>query len=342
MKTGAFGLGALLLAVSLILSSLMVAPLTASAFWWSWGDNHAHAQDDDNDDGENVTVTIKKYIDGELATSESADGNAFPMSSSWDDPDGIGEGSGEFTLSADTSPAYTAVTSQMETGADYTVSETLGGDIVSSTCEGDHPFVLAGYSTGASLAAAASANVSTTTPSFTDLSDDAYVIVWNESCDDDDNNDDDTATSSGSISGEVTGGSSDEDPGELAVTSIDAQKTTAIANGEFVDGWQYVFNITVPTDEPNLAMKFADWMQSDSDHTLSVADNMRISSEQANASTTVLLTAANSYSSPDLHMTEDLNEDEEGLQVQVLVEVAVPADTYNGTYSTEYGVRTLP
>lgn len=336
MKTGAFELSALLLAVA-----LMVAPLSASAFWWPWGEHHAHAQGNNGDD-DKVTVTIKKYIDGEPATSSNADGNSFPMSSSWDEHNRDGEGSGEFTLSADTSPAYTAVTNEMKTGADYSVSETLNGDIVSSTCEGDHPFSLAGYSTGDSLSAAASASVSATAPSFTDLSDDAYVIVWNESCDDDDDNGNGNATSSeGSISGEVTGGSSDDEPGELAVTSIDAQKTTAIANGEFDDGWQYVFNITVPADEPDLAMKFADWMQSGNDHTIPVANNMRISSNQAADTSAVVLTAADAYSSPELHMTGDLDEDEDGLQVQVLVEVAVPSGTYNGTYSTDYGVRTL-
>lgn len=340
MKTGTYGLGALLLAMSLLLSSLMIAPTNASAFWWPWGENHAHAQGNNNNDDSKVTVTIQKYIDGELATSESADGNAFLMTALWDDPDGVGEGSGAFELSADTSPTYTAVTSEMKTGADYSVSEVLDSDLVSATCEDGIPYTLAGYSTGASVEAAASASLSTASPSFTNLSGDAYVIVWNESCEEDDDNG--NATSSGSITGEVTGGSSDTDPGELVVTSVDAQKTTAVANGEFADGWQYVFNITVPDDEPNLAMKFADWMQSGNDHTILVANNMRISSEQANASSTVTLIASNTYSSPELHMTGDLNEEEDGLQVQVLVEVAIPSDTYNGTYSTEYGVQTLP
>jgi hypothetical protein len=336
-QTGTFRLGALLLIVSMIITGLMTVPSNASAYWWSWGGHHAHAQDDDNNDDSTVTVTIQKYIDGEKATSESADGNAFAMNASWDDPDGIGAGSGEFELSANTSPKYKAVTAELQTGADYNVSEKLDGDLVGSSCDADHPYALVGYSSGTSTELAVDADVSTAAPSFTDLSENQYVIVWNKSCDDDNGN----ATSSGSISGEVTGGSS-EDPGELAVTSIDAQKTTAVANGEFADGWQYVFNITVPTDEPDLAMKFANWMQTNGDHTIPVGGNMRISSEQASSTSTVVLTAENAYSSPDLHMIEDLNEDEDGLQVQVLVEVAVPSDTYNGTYSTQYGIRTLP
>ena len=70
---------------------------------------------------------------------------------------------------------------------------------------------------------------------------------------------------------------------------------------------------------------------------------MRISSAQAdNGGATILLTAANTYSSPELTMTGDLDAGTDGLQVQVVVEVAVPSDTFNGTYSTSYGVRTLP
>lgn len=340
IKTEAFGLGALLLIISMVLSGLMLSPNNASAFWWPWGDYHhkAHAQDDDDDDDETVTVTIKKYIDGALATSESADGNAFPMTASWDDPDGIGAGSGSYELSA--SNSYKAETSEMDEGADYSTSEVLDGDVVAANCEGEHPYKLVGYSTGTTSQAASAAEVSASAPSFTDLSEDQYVIVWNESCDDDDDNG--TATSTGSISGEVTGGQNATSTGELMVTSVDAQKTTAIANGEFADGWQYVFNITVPTDEPNLAMKFANWLHTNGTNTIPVANNMRISSDQASATSTVTLTAADTYSSPDLHMTGDLDGDEDGLQVQVLVEVAVPSDTLNGNYSTEYGVRTLP
>ncbi len=341
IKIGLFGFGTSVLAMSIIMSGMMLAPNSASAFWWPWGDNHVYAQggNDDDDDESPVTVTIQKYIDGELATSESAGGSAFPMTASWDDPDGIGAGSGAYTLASTTSPAYQAVTAEMQVGADYSTSEVLDGDLVAATCGDDHAYELVGYSVGTTSAAAAAATVSATAPSFTNLTSDKYVIVWNETCDDDT----DTATSSGSISGEVTGGASDEDPGELMVTSIDALKTTAIANGQFADGWRYLFNITVPTDETDLAMKFSDWTQSGTDHILPVAGNMRISSDQASDSNLVVtLNAADTYSTPELIMTGDLNEDEDGLQVQVLVEVAVPSDTFNGTYSTNYGVRTLP
>lgn len=315
------------------------SPQNAQAFWWPWGDEHhkkAHAQDTDDD--ETLTVTIHKYIDGEAATAESAMDSAFPMTATWDDPEGIGSGSGNFDLSAETSPAYSAVTAEMNAGADYEVSEVLDTDLVAATCAGDHPFALVGYTYGDSLEDALEAEISVSDLSLTDLDESQHVIVWNETCEEDDV----VATSTGNIEGEVTGGVSETDPGELMITSIEALKTTAIANGEFEDGWQYLFHVTVPSDEPNLSMKFMDWVHTNGINTLPVAGNMRISSEQAAATSTVTLAAEDTYASPDLMIVDDLNGSEDGLQVQVLVEVAVPSDTVNGTYSTEYGVRALP
>jgi len=332
IKTQMFGLGSTVLVLGLIASGLALAPNNASAFW-PWGNFHSLAQAYHNNDDSVVTVTIQEYIDGELATGETANNTSFPMTASWDDSGGIGSGSGSYDLSIDNS--YTAETAQMQVGADYSTSQLLDGDVVSMSCDEGHPYKFIGYSTGSSVAAAASADIMSTAPAFVNLEGDHYVIVWSESCDDD-------IPQAGDISGEVTGGQSNENPGVLEVTSVDAQKTTATANGEFADGWQYVFDITVPTDEPNLAMKFEDWAQTDGANTIPVADNIRISSEQASATSTVVLTADGVYSSPDLHVVNDLDANEDGLQVQVLVEVAIPADTYNGTYSTSYGVRTLP
>jgi hypothetical protein len=339
LDTKALGKIALALSLGIAVLGLSFAQATnAQAFWW-WGAGYAHGQETDDDD--TVTVTIKKYIDGEVATAGSADSLSFPMAATWNDPEGAGEGSGNYTLSPSTTPSYQAKTSELNEGASYSTHEVLDAANVGASCTlGGKPFALVGYSVGASLELAKDATVSSTSPSFTNLTQDKVVIVWNETCDD--NATTTPGGSSGEISGQVTGGQNGEDPGDLEVTSIEAQKTTATANGEFADGWRYVFNVTVPTDEPNLAMKFADWVdEDDASHTIPVANNMRISSAQANASSTVLLTAANTYSSPDLHMTGDLDDEEEGLQVKVVVEVAVPTSTFNGNYSTTYGVRTL-
>ncbi len=162
------------------------------------------------------------------------------------------------------------------------------------------------------------------TPSFTDIQTDKFVIVWNDDC-----------STDGQISGEVVTAT-----GTLAVTSIVVTDASATANGTFEDGWEYVFNITLPSDENDLSMKFSDWMMTSGSSTIPAANNIRISSSQANNSgATVLITAANTYSSPTLTMTTDLNPSQDGIQVQVVVEVKVPSGSTNGSYTTNYGVK---
>lgn len=139
----------------------------------------------------------------------------------------------------------------------------------------------------------------------------------------------------GEIEGEVVG-----ENGTLAVTSIEMTDSTASANNSFEDGWEYVFNITIPSDETDVSMKFADWMISGGGSTIAAANNMRISSSQANnGGATVLITAANMYSTPALTMTTDLNPALDGMQVKVVVEVKIPSGTTNGSYATSYGVK---
>jgi hypothetical protein len=144
----------------------------------------------------------------------------------------------------------------------------------------------------------------------------------------------------GTIGGDVTGGQNPN--GSLQVTSITTVQNSATADGSFANGWKYVFHITAPTNETKLSMKFADWMSLVGSSTIPVANNVRISSLQANnAGATILITAANLYSSPDLTMTGDLDLATVGRQVDVTVEVAVPAGSVNGGYTTSYGVKTI-
>jgi hypothetical protein len=148
-----------------------------------------------------------------------------------------------------------------------------------------------------------------------------------------------TSTSTGDLDGEVVSGN-----GVLEVTSITKTKGTAIANGVFEDGWVYTFNITVPTNEKKLAMKLGDWVDTaNASNTIATANNVRISSAQAdNSGAKILLTEANTYSAPELTMATDLNTELAGMQVQVIVEVKVPTGSANGSYSTSYGVKTSP
>jgi hypothetical protein len=265
-------------------------------------------------------VTILKYIDGSQATAQTASSSDFQFNATWN-ASSTGSGSGGFTLSATSSPAYQASTTELTNGGSYSFNEVLGGNTTAScatsTASSTKAFSLAGYSIGNTLAAAASATPSLSSPSFTNLMEDKYVIVWNNSCTS-------NATTTDS----------------LHVTSVDVIQGTAVADGSFEGGWKYLFHITAPSSEADLAMKFSNWVSSSSSSTIPVAGNMRISSSQSNnASSTVTLNAANTYST-NLHMTGDLSTTTAGRQVDVLVEVAIPQGSENGTYSTTYGIRT--
>ena len=275
------------------------------------------------DESQNVTVTIEKFIQGAPATAATANNADFPMTATWD-AENIGDGTGSYVLSASNTVPYQAVTATMTKGADYKTKELVNGAVVGAQCATGKPFALQGYTTGTSRAAAIAATPSMAMPTFTDLQNDKFIIVWNRDC----------ALPEGQLRGEVVG-----NDGVLEVTSIEMVDTTATANGSFESGWKYIFHITAPMSEPNIAMKFSDWLRTGGNGTIPVADNMRISSLQAdNGGATILLTAANVYSTPDLHMVGDLDPNMDGRQVEITVEVAVPNGTPNGSYTTSYGV----
>ncbi|RJQ35400.1 calcium-binding protein [Candidatus Parcubacteria bacterium] len=125
-----------------------------------------------------VTVSIAKYVDGVHATTLNAEGLSFPMQSSWD-ADNIGAGSGSFSLAPAT---YEAQTASMSSGADYSTNEVLSGASVGESCAEGKPFALVGYSTGDSFASAATSTATTTSPALTNITNDAYIIVWNKDC----------------------------------------------------------------------------------------------------------------------------------------------------------------
>ena len=286
-----------------------------------------------------VKVTILKYLDGVMATASSTNGASFPMSATWNATN-TGSGTGSYDLAAagfngDPTP-YQAITSPMTNGASYSTNEVTGGAVVGALCTTGQPFALQGYAVGPTLAAAQAAAMATTAPSFTNLHHDEFVIVKDMSC----VGNPTYSSSTGAIGGNVGGGVSNDVP--LVVTSIDRIQTDATADDSYVHGWKYVFHITAPMSEPKLAMKFADWMNTIPTSTLATANNVRISSLQANnGGATIVLTAANTYSVPDLQMVSDLSTSTPGRQVEITVEVKIPATTVNGAYTTNYGVRSL-
>ncbi len=304
----------------------MTAPaftgLTASKFVIVWNDDCAIPPPPTS-----VKVTINKYVDGMQASSSTAANAAFPMNAT------STAGNGTYELDADgyngDPTPYQAKTSDMAPGSDYATNESLDGSVVGASCSAGKPFALVGYTTGDSAAEAAAATPTSTAPSFTGLTHDKFVIVWNHDC----------SNADGTIGGDVTGGTAPE--GTLAVTSVETVNATATADGSFEHGWKYVFNVTVPDDELNLAMKFADWTSVPAGSSIAAANNIRISSAQANNSgATVLITAANTYSSPALVINGDLDPNMAGKQVKITVEAAVPASSANGSYVTSYGIRT--
>ncbi len=131
-----------------------------------------------------VKVTIVKYLDGQLATANSANNTSFPMTATWS-AQNIGSGSGGFSLGPNgfNNPnPYEATTADMTPGANYSTQEN-----VPTTCDAGNPYELVGYSSGATLEDAIANGSgqnqpSPTPPSFTGMQSDEYVIVWNATC----------------------------------------------------------------------------------------------------------------------------------------------------------------
>src|SRR3990167_5724813 len=71
--------------------------------------------------------------------------------------------------------------------------------------------------------------------------------------------------------------------GTLGITAVSVEKTYAQADNDFAHGWKWVFDVTVPTDEPVLQMKFGNWTKTNS--AISPAGNVRFYSAQSSNST---------------------------------------------------------
>ncbi|MCX6731473.1 MAG: DUF5011 domain-containing protein, partial [Candidatus Parcubacteria bacterium] len=137
------------------------------------------------------------------------------------------------------------------------------------------------------------------------------------------------------------------DTAVLGVTQISAVQTFATADGTFTNGWRWVFDVTVPTSETILKMKFADWISGS--NSIPAGSNIQFystqSSNASDAAHAVAITAANNYSGEmDLinNSSSDLNSTQAGRQIQVTVEARVPVGSAGGSYSTSYGIKSLP
>lgn len=131
------------------------------------------------------------------------------------------------------------------------------------------------------------------------------------------------------------------DQGTLQVTSITPTQTLATPNGNFDNGWEWIFNVTVPANETVVKMKFADWTSGTS--TIATANNVRFFSPQsinANSTSTAKTLTDNSYGDAIiLNPNLDLSTQTVGRQIQIVVQVRVPAGTGGGNYTSSYGIR---
>jgi len=125
-------------------------------------------------------VHIYKFINGEQATAENADGASFPMITPT-------YGNAPFTLDSDGwtegDAPYEASTSTIEANGTYTAYENTETSLVGTSCKDGKPYALVGYSSGTSLEGAIESEKSETAPTVT-VDGDQYIIVWNEACDD--------------------------------------------------------------------------------------------------------------------------------------------------------------
>ncbi len=132
-------------------------------------------------------VHIFKFINGVLATAANANNAVFPMLTSFLSSVYGNIVDAPFTLSPTgwgaSDAAYEASYVGGAVGDNYSAHEvTTGNTVVGATCAAGQPFALNGYTTGDTLATAQGATPSTTTPAFTNLQKDEYVIVWNKTC----------------------------------------------------------------------------------------------------------------------------------------------------------------
>lgn len=131
----------------------------------------------------------------------------------------------------------------------------------------------------------------------------------------------------------------------LGVTQITAVQTFASADGIFDNGWKWVFDVTVPTDETIVKMKFADWTNGASK--ILAANNIRYysaqSSNASDASHAIVISASATYADAmKINSGADLDVAKAGRQIQITVEASVPENSAGGSYSTSYGIQSNP
>lgn len=149
--------------------------------------------------------------------------------------------------------------------------------------------------------------------------------------------------STGSLTAAVTSGGGGTSG--IQINSITAVRTSGVADGTFQNGWSWVFDVSVPLNETNVSMRFNDWLMSGSNNVIPVANNVRFySSQSSNANTqsnAIYITQPGVYSAP-MMMNSTLGGAPSGMRrVNITVETRIPTGSQVGTYSTNFGIRSL-
>jgi len=148
----------------------------------------------------------------------------------------------------------------------------------------------------------------------------------------------------------------------VVVDEIIAQNNYVVADNTYINGWHYIFRITINTNETNLYVKFADWVNS-ADSTVAVNGNTRLlfntagggigagvgltNSDIENGFGSVISCAlGNNYidqtcgGSPSaINVSGIDNSTAPGRQIQFDVFTKIPTTTAPGFYTTTYGVK---
>ena len=147
----------------------------------------------------------------------------------------------------------------------------------------------------------------------------------------------------------------------VVVDEIVAESSTATADDTYINGWHYIYRITVNTDETELSVKFTDWDNADTTDTIAANDNMRVlfNSVTANGLGAVVgltdsdiedgfgdvdsYAIGNDYTdqTPDVIDISGLDTGNvrDGRQVQFDVYTKLPVTTVPGFYTTTYGIQ---
>ncbi|MCX6796696.1 MAG: hypothetical protein NTW06_04345, partial [Candidatus Falkowbacteria bacterium] len=122
----------------------------------------------------------------------------------------------------------------------------------------------------------------------------------------------------------------------IILNSLTMPKTAARADNNYLDGWEWQFNITIwNMTETSLKMKFDRWTGTS---TLDAANNMQFSVD--NGLSWSNITANGVYPVAGVNISGIDNSTDPGRQVKIIVQMKVPVGTLAGTYNSNYGILT--